>query len=77
MRELLELVTATYIKFLKELKKTLNDEEDGFCLHWGKLFKGSVVIRDDSPVNLSPDMYKEYLSPHEGKENSQCRLSYG
>jgi uroporphyrinogen-III decarboxylase len=67
VHELLGLVTATYIAFLKELKKTLNDEEDGFCFHWGKLFKGSVVIRDDSPVNLSPDMYKEFVKPYDDR----------
>lgn len=67
VHELLGLVTDTYIKFLRELKKTLNDEEDGFCFHWGKLFKGSVVIRDDSPVNLSCDMYKEFVKPYDDR----------
>lgn len=67
VHELLGLITDTYIRFLKEIKKDINDEEEGFCFHWGTLYKGSVVIRDDSPVNLSKDMYLEFVKPYDDK----------
>lgn len=65
VHELLGLVTDTYIKFIKELKKTINDEEDGYNFHWGTLYAGRIVLRDDSPVNLSREMYEEFVKPYD------------
>ncbi len=63
---LLRLVTDTYIHFMKAVKKTIQDEEaPGYVFHWGTLYKGSVVLRNDSPVNLSRDMYEEFVRPYD------------
>ncbi len=62
---LMKLVTQTYIKFMTELKKTIDDEDNGFNYHWGTLYKGRVTLRDDSPVNLSRDMYEEFVKPYD------------
>lgn len=67
VHELMELVTLTYIQFMKEIKKTINDEENGFNFHWGTLYKGSILIRDDSPVNISKEMYEEFVKPYDQK----------
>lgn len=62
---LLKLVTKTYIVFLKELKKTINDEDEEFCCHNGTLFKGKMLIRDDTPVLLSMEMFEEFVRPYD------------
>mgnify|MGYP001091466411 CR=1 FL=1 len=67
LKEFLELITETYIKILKEIKKGINDEADGFVFDKGKFYKGRVVIRNDSAVNLSKDMYKEFIKPYDEK----------
>ena len=65
VHELLQLVTETYISYMKELKKVLNDEDGEFNYHWGTLFPGKVLLRDDSPVVLSKDMYEEFVQPYD------------
>ena len=60
VHELLKLVTETYTVFLRELKKVLNDEYGSFHYHWGSLFPGHIIIRNDTAVNLSKEMYEEF-----------------
>jgi len=67
VKNLISLVSDTYIKFMKEIKKYINDEEDGFCWHWGTLFPGDILLRDDTAVNLSPDMYEEFVKGFDEK----------
>lgn len=67
LHELLELVSQTYIANMRETKRQINDCEDGFVYHWGHLFPGSIVLRDDSAVNLSADMYEEFVRPYNDK----------
>jgi uroporphyrinogen-III decarboxylase len=65
VHELLKLVTETYIVFLRELKKVINDEYDSFHYHWGILLPGHIVIRNDTAVNLSGEMYEEFVKPYD------------
>ena len=65
LHDLLKLVTETYIAFMKKAKANINDTEDGYNFHWGTLYRGNLVLRDDSPVNLSKDMYNEFVRPYD------------
>ena len=65
IKDLMKLINKTYISYLKEVKKYINDEKDGFLYHWETLFKGNIVLRNDSTVNLSKDMYKEFVKPYD------------
>lgn len=66
VQELLDLVTETYIDTVKHIKPYLSDETgDGFCYQWGNIFPGSILIRNDSAVNLSPSMYLEFVKPYD------------
>jgi len=60
IHDLLKLVTETYIDRMNKVKPYLNDETDGFNFHWKQLYPGRILLRNDSAVNLSPDMYKEF-----------------
>lgn len=61
VRDLLSLVTETYIKLMKRTKTEINDEVEGGCYHWSALFGGNIVLRNDSSVNLSRDMYINFV----------------
>ncbi|MEI6603624.1 MAG: hypothetical protein WCL54_09070 [Clostridia bacterium] len=65
VHELLQLVTETYIAYMKELKKVLNDEDGDFNYHWGSLYPGRVLLRDDTPVILSKETYEEFVQPYD------------
>lgn len=60
VHDLMKLVTETYIDRMKKVKPYLNDEIDGFNFHWCHLYPGDILLRNDSAVNLSSDMYKEF-----------------
>lgn len=62
---LLKLVTETYIKFLKAFKELAGDENGGYVYQWGTLYKGGVVLRDDTAVNLSCEQYDEFVKPYD------------
>ncbi len=60
----LELVTSTYVRFLKRWFGIIPPRGDGkHMAHWGKFFKGQVMLREDSLVNLSPEMYVRFVRP--------------
>jgi hypothetical protein len=67
VKELMELVTDTYIAYMKKVKPYLNDEYGGCNFHWGSLFGGKITLRNDSSVNISKDAYIEFSKPYEQK----------
>lgn len=58
----LELITGTYIRFLREWESLFSARPPD-TVHWGILFRGRVMIRDDSAMNLSPAMFDEFIRP--------------
>lgn len=67
IHDLLSVITDTYIRLMHKIKPYLNDSEDGFCYHWNTLYPGEIVLRDDTAVNISPDMYNEFVKPYDEK----------
>ncbi len=66
IRAVTELVTETYIRFLTKWLERFPPRDGGeHMAHWGKLFRGQVMLRDDSVVNLSPEMYAEFVKPYD------------
>lgn len=64
--ELLSLITETYIKFMKEWQK-IWDYNGKYAVHWGWLYKGCIMVRNDSLMNLSPSIYEEFIMPYDQK----------
>jgi hypothetical protein len=64
VKALLELVTETYIKFLRAWVEIVPFREGG-NVHWGLFHKGNIMLRDDSAMNLSPDVYDEFIRPYD------------
>lgn len=62
IKDLLKLITETYILFMREWNKLVAPMV-GYAVHWGMLHKGQVMLRNDSAMNFSPSMYKEFIRP--------------
>ncbi len=66
VKELLELVTATYVEFMRAWERVV-PFRDGYNAQWGLLHKGRIMLRDDSAMNLSPEMFEEFVRPYDQK----------
>jgi hypothetical protein len=64
VKALLELVTETYIKFLRAWVEIVPFHDDG-NVHWGLFHKGNIMLRDDSAMNLSPVVFDEFIRPYD------------
>ncbi len=64
IKALLQLVTETYIEFMRKWM-ALVPAPDRYTVHWGTLIKGNVMLRDDSAMNFSPQMYTEFIRPYD------------
>jgi len=63
VHKLLQLVTDTCIAFIKLHKATVN-EPIGLSYQMGWAVRGGARIVDDSAINLSRSMYKEFCLPY-------------
>ena len=64
---MLDLITDTYIAFMDKWNKLFPPNED-INPHWNSLYyRGRALIRNDSAMNLSPDLYREFAAPYDGK----------
>jgi hypothetical protein len=66
IKELLGLVTHTYIAFMRQWNNLI-PPKDGYATHWSMLHRGMIMIRDDSAMNLSPEMFEEFIRPYDQK----------
>lgn len=65
VHEMLNLATETFIAFTKEWFKLVPSVMEGYCINWCMLHKGHVMLRDDDAMNLSPDMFEEFIRPYD------------
>ncbi|NLG28325.1 MAG: hypothetical protein GX557_10465 [Chloroflexi bacterium] len=63
VKALLDLVTRTYIAYMDDWDAIVPLERD-YSAHWGLLMKGTIMLRDDSAMNLSPDTFCEFIEPY-------------
>ncbi len=66
VHSLLSLITDTYIKFMDKWSE-LFPLKDDISAHWTIMFKGNIMLRNDSAMNLSPELYKEFALPYDSK----------
>lgn len=64
--DLLDLITQTYIDFLREWY-ALFPPRDSVAVQWGLLHRGTIMIRNDSAMNLSAEMYKQFAQPFDAR----------
>lgn len=63
----LNLVTETYTQFLKRWFAENPNPSDRLASHWGLAHHGNIMLRNDSVMNISGDMYEEYVMPFDQK----------
>ena len=62
---LLELITNTYTEFMKKWEK-MYPFDPVMNTHWNNFFyKGNILLRSDSAMNISPDTYREFSLPYD------------
>lgn len=61
---LLDRVTDTIQRFVKKWQQIFPNT-DGLTSYFGRLGRGGIVIRNDSAMNLSPDIFREYIQPYD------------
>jgi hypothetical protein len=64
VKEFLELACATYTAFLRKWEAVVPFRQDGNA-HWGFFHRGKIMLRDDSAVNFSPRMFREFIAPYD------------
>jgi hypothetical protein len=65
LHELLQLITETYIAVMRRWEAVAPPSGGGVAAHWGTLHRGRIMLRDDSAMNFSPDMYEEFIRPYD------------
>lgn len=66
VHDMLALVTDTYIRFMDKWFEMYH-YEDNINAHWTCMFKGKVLLRNDSAMNISGEFYKEFAMPYDAK----------
>lgn len=63
VKALLTLMTETYKRFLNRWL-TIVPQDPEINSHWGAfMHRGQIVLRDDSAMNISPELYREFALP--------------
>ena len=68
VHEALNLITETYTTFLKRWYEIIpmNTDINPYWTDWAYLWhKGTLMIRNDSAMNLSPEFYREFAMPYD------------
>ena len=64
---LLQLVTDTYTAFLEKWFRIVPAHPE-MSTHWPSLrHRGVILLRDDSAMNLSPELYREFAAPYDAE----------
>jgi hypothetical protein len=66
LRDLLGLATETYGAFMRAWYELVPQKHD-WSDHWNLMHKGVLMIRNDSLMNLSPEVYADLIRPHDQK----------
>ena len=66
VKNVLDLITQTYIRFMREWVQCIPCDTT-YNVHWSLLHKGSIMLRDDSAMNLSLNMFKKFIEPYDQK----------
>jgi hypothetical protein len=65
VHQVLELMTQTYLAFMKEWDGVVGSNGTDWSGHWGTMQRGKTMLRTDSGMNLSPEIYDEFIRPYD------------
>lgn len=61
---LMDLVVETYVGWLSEWKSLVGEGND-WTAHWRSLMRGGAMLRNDTPVMISSEQYREFVKPYD------------
>ena len=62
--DFISLATETYIQFMR-IWQDMVPFRSGGNAHWGFFFKGNLMLREDSVMNISPSLYRDLVRSHD------------
>lgn len=72
LKKLLEQISARYVETLKKVRSNIDDiYDDNTIYHWQSLYRGKAVLRNDTAVTISKEMYEKFSLPYEEWISSQ------
>jgi len=63
--QVLETVAAAQIAAARYLARVINDGTDGFSHQHATVIKGHILLRNDSSILMSPEMYQRQIAIHD------------
>ncbi len=63
----LDLMTEHYLVFMRAWFELVPPQNDEYSAHWGHLIPGQIMLRDDSLMNLPPDIFTTFIREREEK----------
>jgi len=63
----LDFLTQVYIDYTKKWHELVPPTSSEYSVEWGCLHKGHTIIRNDTAMNISGDMYEEFVLPRDQK----------
>jgi len=65
VRRLLARMARTQVALARRLQPLLRESLPGFSHQHAATIPGHILIRNDTPINISPAMYREHVAPHD------------
>lgn len=66
VKDTLQLVTDSYCAVMDDWLAIVPTPADAAC-HWTLYQPGRIMLRDDSAMNLSPEMFAEFIAPYDAQ----------
>jgi hypothetical protein len=63
--EALDFFAWVIAAFLEKYLALIPPFDSGHSVEWGLLHKGHIIIRDDAAMNISGEMYREFVKPRD------------
>jgi hypothetical protein len=61
----LAAMATAQIGFARHIEPYVNDKSDTFSHQHATMIKGRILLRDDSVIMMSPEMYRSMVAPHD------------
>lgn len=71
VRRVMEKMVQAQVGLARHLQPLMCERYEGYCHQHATVLPGNILIRNDTPINISPDMYREHVAPHDEAVLSQ------
>jgi len=65
VEEAMNVLATAQIGLAKHFQQWTTEPRDGYCHQHAVMLKGNILLRDDSCLMVSPQMYRRQIAPHD------------